>query len=144
MTDSVLTTEIANTPVLGSLLTAAGNAQPSIPIPNVITPYVGTNVNTESTTGASPFTGSAADLLPLASIGAVRLNVTLNNGGQTGPASILAAMSTGALYALPASSVTEGAVSISPVSTGKTAPGNPNAKVPPAPGNGGIVGANVP
>jgi hypothetical protein len=146
MTDAVLSTEFANTPVPGYYLAGTPNTLVNQP-PNVVPPYTGSNANTEAypapSGAAAPFPGNAADILPLASIGRVNLNLSLNSGGLTGPASLLAAMSTGAFYQNPASSVTEGAVSTSPVSTGKTALGNPNAKVAPYYGQG-VVGANVP
>jgi hypothetical protein len=150
MTDAVLNTAIANQTILGQYESSPVEATPlPLPIPNVVPPYVGSNVNTEAypppqgSPAASPFHGSAADLMPLASIGATALSNSLNGGGLTGPASVLAAMSIGAFYKNPASGVSEGAVSTQPVSTGKTAVGNPCTKTPPYYGQG-VVGANVP
>jgi len=121
MTDTVLSTEIANTPEPGYYLPGKADRQP--PVPNVVPPYSGSNTNVET-------------VMALASRGAFNLNLSLNNGGQTGPASVLAAMSTGATYAGQDKAGSMGY---------NTAPKNPNIGNPGAvTNNGGVVGSNVP
>lgn len=95
MTDPVLSTEIANTPLPGYYEPGAATQPPT---PNVVPPYTGANVNSQFVYLApAPFRGSAAGLIPLASIGCSNLSNSLNSGGLTGPASVLAGMSTGAI-----------------------------------------------